>query len=128
MQVALSAPALVTLNIQNAVDLFTAPLKVRWDPKLLRLNQVTPGTLIGDGGSQVGPPTIDIRNDTGEASITLTRVAGAPGVNGSGTLVSMAFMAVGKGVGPIVITEAALKNSQQQPIAVTGPAMMITVQ
>ena len=128
MQVALSAPALVTLNVQNAVDLFTAPLKVRWDPKLLRLNQVTPGSLIGDGGSQVGPPTIDIRNDIGEASITLTRVAGTPGVNGSGTLVSMAFMAVGKGVGPIVITEAALKNSQQQPIAVTGPAMMITVQ
>ena len=76
----------------------------------------------------MNPPSIDIRNDTGEASITLSRIAGAAGVNGSGTLVSLSFMAVGKGVGPIVVTEAGLKNSQQQPIAVTAPAMMITVQ
>ena len=128
MQIPLSAPALVTLQVQNVTDLFAAPLRIRWDPKLLRLNQVTPGSLIGDGGAEVNPPSIDIRNDTGEASITLSRIAGAAGVNGSGTLVSLSFMAVGKGVGPIVVTEAGLKNSQQQPIAVTAPAMMITVQ
>ncbi len=128
IQLPLSAPAIVTLQVQNAVDLFSAPFKLKWDPKLLRLNQVTPGTLIGDGSPQVNPPTIDIRNDAGEASITLSRIAGAPGVTGSGPLVALSFMAVGKGTGTITVTEVALKDSKQQPITVTAPFMSVVVQ
>ncbi len=80
----LSKSADVTLNLQNVKDLFSAPFRIKWDPKLLRLNQITPGLLIGDGSPQVKPPTIDIRNDTGEASVTLSRIDGAPGVPAPG--------------------------------------------
>jgi general secretion pathway protein D len=128
IQVPLSAPAIVTLQVQNASDLMAAPFKLKWDPKLLRLNQVTPGTLIGDSSPQVSPPTIDIRNDSGEASITLSRVDGAPGVNGSGPLVGLSFTAVGKGTGLITVTEIGLKNSKQQTITVVPPSLSVTVQ
>jgi general secretion pathway protein D len=128
MQVQLSAPVVVTLQALNMVDLFTAPFRVKWDPKLLRLNQVTPGALIGDGGPQVNPPSIDIRNDTGEASITISRITGAPGVSGTGELVKLMFMAVGKGSGTISVTDPGLRNSKQEPIAAAGPVMQVTVQ
>ena len=118
----------VTLQAQNMVDLFAAPFRIKWDPKLLRLNQVTPGALIGDGGPQVNPPSIDIRNDTGEASVTISRVTGAPGVNGTGELVKLMFMAVGKGSGTISIMDPGLRNSKQEPMAAAGPVMQVTVQ
>jgi hypothetical protein len=110
------------------VDLFTAPFRVKWDPKMLRLNQVLPGALIGDGGPQVNPPSIDIRNDSGEASITISRITGAPGVNGSGELVKLMFMAVGKGTGTISITDPGLRNSKQEPMAAAGPVMQVVIQ
>lgn len=128
LQVPLSSPATVTLNVQNVNDLSVAPFRLKWDPKLLRLNEVTPGALIGDGSSQVNPPSIDIRNDTGEASITLSRVAGAAGVSGTGPLVSLSFTAVGKGSATITVSEPGLKNSKQEAINVTGPSMKVTVQ
>jgi hypothetical protein len=92
------------------------------------LNQVTPGALIGDGSPQVNPPTIDIRNDTGEASITLSRVAGAVGVNGTGPLISLSFTAVGKGTGTITVSDTSFKNSKQEAISMTGPSLPVTIQ
>jgi general secretion pathway protein D len=128
LQLSLGAPASVTLEVNQAKDLVAAPLHLKWDPKLLRLNQVTPGALIGDGSPQVNPPTIDIRNDTGEASITLSRVAGAVGVNGTGPLISLSFTAVGKGTGTITVSDTSFKNSKQEAISMTGPSLPVTIQ
>jgi general secretion pathway protein D len=126
--VALSSSVVVTLEGRNIQDLFVAPLRLKWDPKLLRLDKVAPGTLIGDGGPQTNPPSIDIRNDAGEASIVLSRVAGSSGVSGSGQLATLTFVGVGKGSGTISVLDAAFKDSKQQPIAVTAPNIAITVQ
>ena len=128
LQVALARPAMVTLQAQNVVDLYSAPIQVKWDPKLLRLNQVTAGTLIGDGGAEVNPPSIDIRNDTGEASITLSRIAGVPGVNGTGPLATLSFIAVGKGTGTHHGDASRPEKLQATAHPVTAPAMAITVQ
>jgi hypothetical protein len=114
--------------MHDAKDLFEAPFHIKWDPKLLRLNQVTPGALIGDGNPQVKPPTIDIRNDSGEATITLSRIEGSGGVSGSGPLVSLSFTAVGKGAGTIEVSDTTFKNSKQEAIKMTGPSMAVTVQ
>ena len=128
MQVALGAPASVTLEVHQAKDLMAAPFHLKWDPKLLRLNQVTPGALIGDGNPQVNPPTIDIRNDSGEATITLSRMEGAGGVSGSGPLISLSFTAVGKGAGTITVSDATFKNSKREGISLTGRSLPVTIQ
>ncbi len=128
IQAPLSGPVVLTLRAQNMTDLSVAPFHVKWDPKLLRLNQVLPGALIGDGGPQTNPPSVDIRNDTGEAMITISRVTGAPGVNGSGELAKLMFMAVGKGSGTVAITDVGLRNSKQEPIAASGPTMPVVIQ
>ena len=49
-------------------DLATVPVKVRWDPKVLRLEMISPGALLTQDG-KIMAPSLDIRNDTGDASI-----------------------------------------------------------
>lgn len=109
-------------------DLFSAPLRLKWDPKILRLNQVTPGTLINQDPQKLNPPTLDIRNDSGEASIDFSRIAGSGGVNGSGPLAQFTFMAIGKGATAISLSEANLKDSKQQPILAPALSASVTVQ
>jgi len=76
----------------------------------------------------VNQPTLDIRNDAGEASIEMTRAAGTAGVNGSGPLMQFTFMAVAKGSTAITASDAILKNSKGQSTPVAAPSMNVVVQ
>jgi general secretion pathway protein D len=127
LQAKLSGPVVVTLDAANATDLAVVPIKLRWDPKILRLNQATAAALFTKDGN-VNPPTLDIRNDSGEATIELSRSAGAAGVNGSGPLMQLTFSAVGKGSTSIAVTEVNLRNSKKEAVAVTGPSAVVNVQ
>ena len=125
-QAALSEPVVVSLDAQNVTDLFAAsPIRLKWDPKVLRLVQIAPGAFLKQDGQN--PPIIDIRNDTGEATISVSRVTGSQGATGTGSLAQLTFMAIGKGTAAVTVTEASLKNSTQQPIAVAPPAFTVTV-
>ena len=117
----------IGLQAQNMTDLASVPVKVRWDPKVLRLEMISPGALLSQDGKIIAP-SLDIRNDTGDASIDVNRVAGAGGVNGTGPLLQLTFTAVGKGTTTVSVTEAALKNSAQQPITVQPPSVSVVVQ
>jgi general secretion pathway protein D len=127
MQAALSSQVKVVLEGHNMTDLANVPVKVRWDPKVLRLEMISPGALLIQDG-KITAPSLDIRNDTGDASIDVTRVAGAGGVNGTGPLLVMTFTAVGKGNTTVTVTEAPLKTSAQQAISVQAPAVAVAVQ
>ncbi len=126
VQAQLGSPVVVTLQIDNASDLSAVPVRVKWDPKILRLNQVTPSGLLAQGNTN--PPSLDIRNDAGEAAIDISRVTGAPGINGSGALMQFTFTAVGKGATTIAVTDVNLKDSKQQPISASAPVLSVTVQ
>src|ERR1700733_14212528 len=120
VQAQLSRPVTIVLQAQNMFDLASVPVRVRWDPKVLRLEMITPGALLTEDGKVIAP-SLDIRNDTGDASIDVNRIAGAEGVNGTGPLLQFTFTAVGKGNTTISVTEAPLKNSSRQTIPVPGP-------
>ncbi len=127
VQAQLSSQVTIALQAQNMTDLASVPVKVRWDPKVLRLEMISPGALLTQDG-KILAPSLDIRNDTGDASIEVNRVAGAGGVNGTGPLLQLTFTAVGKGTTTVSVTEATLKNSAQQPIMVQTPSVSVTVQ
>jgi len=127
VQAQLSSPVVITLEGQNLTDVASVPVKVRWDPKILRLEMITPGALLTQDG-KITAPSLDIRNDTGDASIDVNRVAGAGGVSGNGPLLQFTFTAVGKGPTNVTITEATLKNSTQQPITLQAPTVSVVVQ
>jgi general secretion pathway protein D len=127
LQAHLSGPVVVSLEAANMTDLAVVPVKLRWDPKILRLNQATPAALLTKDGN-VNPPTLDIRNDSGEATIEMGRVAGAAGVNGSGPLMQLTFSAVGKGSTSIAVTEVNLRNSKKEAVKATAPSAVVNVQ
>ena len=114
-------PVAPTLQIENAADLFSVAVRVKWDAKVLRLNSITPGEFLAANGQNLKAP-VDIRNDAGEATITLSRLPGAPGVAGSGSLATFAFTAMAPGATNITVTELTPKNSKQEAIEATPPA------
>ncbi len=102
-------------------------LKVKFDPAVLRLNDVTPGEMISRDGGRV-TTVKEVRNDTGEVLLTVTRLSGTAGVNGSGSIATLNFTAVGKGSSKVQVTELAMNNSQSLPLAATLSDLPVTVQ
>lgn len=112
----------VTVQIDNVANVSSvSPLRIKYDAERLRLEDIVPGDLLTRG--VVAPASVkDIRNDAGEASLTVTRPAGAAAVTGSGILATLTFRATGTGEAPVTISEIGLKDTQSAPInATTSP-------
>ena len=128
IQAALGGVVVVNVQLENASDLFSAsPIKIKFDPSQLRLEDMTPGDLFTRDGGRV-TTVKDIRNDTGEATLTVTRAPGAPGISGSGSIAALRFTAIGKGSSTLTITEMSLKNTQVAPIAAALTELPVKVQ
>ncbi len=123
-QVQMGATVMVRLEIANGVDMFAAPFKLKYDPKVLRLKEVTDGGIIGGDGRK---PIFarNIRNDVGEAAVILNRLPGAGGVSGTGSLAMLEFQVVGRGPAKIALQEIGLKDSKMQPITVALPEVVL---
>jgi general secretion pathway protein D len=117
----------VTLQLDNVSGLFSAPLRVRFDPELLRLTSVQPGTLLTGDGQRINFEA-NTNNDAGEAVITLNRLPGSGGVTGSGALLQLTFHAAAPGTATVAVVDPQLKNMQLEPIAVPSPAVQVVVQ
>jgi general secretion pathway protein D len=127
VQAQLSSAVTVQLVAENMKDLFSAPIRLKFDPKVLRLTSIQPGTLLSGDGSKVNFSQNTL-NDTGEATVTLNRLPGTGGVSGSGSLLNLTFQAIGRGTGAVSVTDVTLQNGQLQPIPAAAPAVNIVVQ
>jgi hypothetical protein len=118
----------VNVQVENGATMNSvAPLRIKYDPALLRLEDIAPGDIFSRGGGGA-TSTKDIRNDAGEASITIERLPGAPPVIGPGTLAVLTFTAIGSGQAPVTIEEVALKDSQSQPVAASTATLGVQIQ
>jgi len=127
MTAKVSSAVTVTLNMDNAKNLFSAPVTLKWDPKILRLNEATRGTLLGAADQSVF--TRNIRNDEGEVTVVYSRVGGASGVNGSGTVLALVFQAVGVGIAEVRVVDAGLRDMQMQPVTLPAlPSVQVKVE
>ncbi|HTM14537.1 MAG TPA: cohesin domain-containing protein [Bryobacteraceae bacterium] len=128
VQAADGATVKVNVQVENGAAMNSvAPLRIKYDPALLRLEDIAPGDIFSRGGGGA-TSSKDIQNDTGEASITIERLPGAPAVNGPGTLAVLTFTAIGSGQAPVTIEEVALKDSQSQPVAASTAALGVQIQ
>jgi general secretion pathway protein D len=117
----------VMLEVRNVSDLFSAPLKFRFDPAVVKIEEITQGSLLSKGGAEKIVFSRNIRNENGEATVVVNRVAGSGGASGSGTLVLVKLKAVAPGKAQLSI-EAPLRNSQLQPISsAAAPPLEVTV-
>jgi hypothetical protein len=116
----------VSLMVENAADLASTPMQVRFDPKILRLNDVVRGNLLTSDGQQVAFSK-NVLNDTGEATVNVSRFPTTGGVSGSGSLVTFVFQAVGRGDTIVTAPQLTLRNSQSQPILTAAPQLSVSV-
>jgi hypothetical protein len=127
LQAAPGNPVTVTVQVENVDDLFSgSPIHIKFDPAQLRLNDVVPGDVFTRDGVRATSQK-DIRNDTGEAALTVTRLPGTAGISGSGAMATLNFVAVGHGTTTIKV-EAGLKNSKQQPIPIEPREISVRIQ
>jgi general secretion pathway protein D len=123
----LSQAVTVALYAENVTDLTSAAAHLRFDPRILRITNITAGDLPQRNGAQL-QPSRNILNDTGSADVTVSRGPSDGGVSGSGNLFSITLQAVGRGTTSLAVTGVSLTGSTGQAIqSNTPPALVVNV-
>jgi general secretion pathway protein D len=117
----------VNVLMRGAQNVYSVPLQVSYDPKVLQVVNVSNGGLL----SQDGQPVALVHRDddtTGALQITATRPPGATGVSGQGTVVTLTFLAKGSGQSTLAISKGGARDPAMQAVAVAGAVATVTVQ
>jgi general secretion pathway protein D len=117
----------VNVLLRGAQNVYSVPLQVSYDPKLLQVVNISNGSLLSQDGQIV---TLVHRDDdtTGSLQITATRPPGATGISGQGTVVTLTFMAKGSGQSTLAISKGGARDPAMQALAVAGAVATVTVQ
>jgi general secretion pathway protein D len=115
----------VTVRASNAHDLFGVPLQMQFDPKVLALQGVDAGDLLGKDGQAVALS----HRDDGEGAITmsLSRPPNTAGVNGDGPLCVLTFKAIAPGTSSLSLVRVGAQDSHQNKLPVTGGQATVRV-
>jgi general secretion pathway protein D len=118
----------VTLNLvaENVAELFGVPLKVSFDPKALRLVDARRGALLANDGQDV-IFSKNVLNDTGEATINLSRFPGSGGISGSGVLLILEFEAAAPATTSVNISNISARNARQEAIPLENTQAEVTI-
>jgi general secretion pathway protein D len=117
----------VNLLISGAQNVYSVPVQLNYDPKMLQLVNVSNGGFLSQDGQAVA---IVHREDEGlgQSQITATRPPGAGGISGQGSVVTVTFMAKADGQTPLTITRGGARDPGLQAITVNGAQASVTVQ
>jgi general secretion pathway protein D len=117
----------VNLLLSGAQNVYSVPVQVNYDPKMLALINVSNGGFLSQDGQIV---TVVHREDetVGQSQITVTRPSGSGGVSGQGAVATITFQAKAAGQTPLNITRGGARDPGLQPITVTGAQASVTVQ
>jgi general secretion pathway protein D len=117
----------VNLLISGAQNVYSVPVQLNYDPKMLTLVNVSNGGFLSQDGQAVA---LVHREDesVGQLQITATRPPGAGGVSGQGAVVAMTFQAKTTGQTPLTITRGGARDPGLQAITVNGAQASVTVQ
>ncbi|HYM78294.1 MAG TPA: cohesin domain-containing protein [Candidatus Dormibacteraeota bacterium] len=117
----------VNLLISGAQNVYSVPVQLNYDPKMLQLVNVSNGGFLSQDGQVV---TLVHREDEtlGQSQINASRPSGAGGVSGQGAVVTVTFMAKASGQTPLTITRGGARDPGLQAITVNGAQAAVTVQ
>jgi len=117
----------VNLVISGAQNVYSVPVQLNYDPKILQLLNISNGGFLSQDGQAVA---LVHREDDGLGQVTITasRPPGSGGVTGQGTVVTLTFQAKATGQSPLNITRGGARDPALQSIAVTGAQAAVTVQ
>jgi general secretion pathway protein D len=116
----------MNVTLTGGQDVFSVPLQISYDPKLLQLVNVSNGSFL----SQDGQPVALVHRDdpsTGVLQVTATRPPSSGGASGQGTVLTLTFLAKAPGQGVVAITRPGARNSGGQVIPASGGQASVTV-
>jgi general secretion pathway protein D len=115
----------VAITASNAHDLYSVPVQLKFDPKVLALVDVDSGELLSRDGQAVAL----VHRDEGNGLVTIaaTRPPNAAGVNGQGTVCTLTFKALSGGDSTLELTKLGAKNSQQVSLPTAGSKAIVHV-
>ena len=114
--------------VENVNDLYSIPLLLQYDPKVISVEEVQHGGFLSGGGSQVIAIPWQVLKDKGQAIISATRPPSTPGVSGSGTLIGVVVKALAPGSTNLSIVQVNAKDSQQKAIPLVTSEATLQVQ
>lgn len=114
--------------VENVSDLYSIPMLLQYDPKVISVEEVQHGGFLSGGGSQVIAIPWQVLKDKGQAIISATRPPSTPGVNGSGTLIGVVVKALAPGSTKLSIVQVNAKDSQQKAIPLVTSEATLQVQ
>jgi general secretion pathway protein D len=117
----------MNVTLTGAQNVYSVPLQVSYDPKILQVVNVSNGSLLSQDGQAVALVHRD-DDQTGALQITATRPPGAPGISGQGTVVTLTFLAKSAGQSSITISKGGALDPNLQKLPVAGGVATITVQ
>jgi hypothetical protein len=106
--------------------MLSAAAQLRYDPRILRINNIVAGDLPLRGLAQgsATEPSKNILNDSGQADMAISRGASG-GISGAGGLFTIVFQAVGRGNTTVSLSSVSLTPSGGQPIGTNAPPPLV---
>ncbi len=104
----------VAVMASNAHDLYSAPMQMQFDPKVLALVNVDGGDLLQRDHQALAL----VHRDEGNGAVTISasRPPGTGGVDGQGAICVLTFKAIAAGDSTLAITRVGLQDSKQGSI------------
>ena len=116
----------VNINLAGGQNVYSVPLQILYNPKVLQLLNVSSGPLLQQDGQAVA---LVHRDDSmmGILQITASRPPGSNGITGDGQVMTLTFQAKAPGEATLSINRAVLKNASMQNIPAGGSQAFVTV-
>jgi general secretion pathway protein D len=114
-----------SILLSNAHDVYSVPLNVEYDPRVLQLVNVDSGGLLGGDGQPVALVHRD--NGHGGIFITASRPPGVAGVNGQGEVCTLTFKAIAAGDSTITLSKVGATNSFKANLSATSTSAVVHV-
>jgi general secretion pathway protein D len=117
----------VNVILNGAQNVYSVPLQLSYDPKLLQVANVSSGTLLSQDGQPVA--VVHREDDTsGTLQVTASRPPGAPGISGQGPVVTLTFVAKAAGQASLTIAKGGARDPAMQAVPVAGATAAVTIQ
>jgi general secretion pathway protein D len=125
--VSVGQTATIGIVVENAEDLFSIPLLLQYDPKVISVEEVRHGGFLS-GGTQEIAIVQRIDPERGQAIISATRQPNTAGVTGTGTLVGIVVKGLTVGNSSLSIVQVNARNSQQKPLTILTSEGVVRVE
>jgi general secretion pathway protein D len=115
----------VSVMLGNGRDVYSVPLQMQFNSKVLQLVNVDAGNFLGRDGQ----PVALVHRDDGNGLVTISssRPPNVAGVSGEGSLCTLTFKAVAAGDSNLALVKVGARNSAQANLPAVGSQAVVHV-